>query len=102
MNQPLIHDIEADFGEDHSTNSLIIKRHQYIPDDFISALKAGKMDSAHKRSGEMMHTMCVPVAVIEDMKLNHGFDAMNEPQHKVAAMLRKLGLDAFILTNKQF
>lgn len=100
--EPQVIDQEVDFDEDHSTGHVIIKRHQYIPDDFIAALKAGKMDSVNKRSGEMMHTMCIPVAVIEDIKRLYDFDAMEQPQHRTAAMLRKLGMDAFIVTNKSF
>lgn len=100
--QPHVIDQEVAFDEDRSTNQVIIKRYQEIPDSFISDLKAGKMDSVNQRSGEMMPTMSIPVAVIDEMKRVYGFDAMEEPQHRTASMLRMLGLDAFILTNKRF
>jgi hypothetical protein len=95
-----MYDEEVSFGQDRATNDLIIKRHQYIPDDFVAALKAGKMDSLNRPSGDMLHTMSVPVSVIEDIKANFGFDMMEEPQRRSMTMLRALGLDAFILTNK--
>lgn len=93
-------DEEVDFDQDRSTNDLIIKRHQFIPDNFVSDLKSGKMDSKNTRSGDMMHTMSVPLSVIEDIKRTFGFDMMEEPQRRSMTMLRALGLDAFIVTNK--
>jgi hypothetical protein len=47
-----------------------------------------------------MHTMSVPVTVIEDIKRVFGFDMMVEPQRRSMTMLKALGLDAFIVTNK--
>lgn len=96
-----MYDEEVTFDQDRSTNDLIIKRHQYIPDDFIADLKSGKMDSKNARAGDMMQTMSVPVAVIEAIKRDFGFDMMEEPQRRSMTMLRALGLDAFIVTNKQ-
>lgn len=94
-------DEEVSFDQDRSTNDLIIQRHQYIPDDFVSDLKAGKMDSLNTRAGELMHTMSVPVSVIEDIKAQYGYDMMVEPQRRSVQMLKALGLDAFIVTNKR-
>jgi hypothetical protein len=93
-------DAQVDFDQDRSTNDLIIKHSQNIPDDFVSDLKSGKMDSLNTRSGDMMHTMSVPVTVIEDIKRDFGFDMMVEPQRRSMTMLKALGLDAFIVTNK--
>ena len=102
MTEPYVIDQHVAFDEDRSTGHVIIKRSQEIPDDFVAALKAGKMDSVNTPSGEMMHTMCIPVSVIDDIKRLYDFDAMEQPQHRTAAMLRKLGMDAFIVTNKSF
>lgn len=94
-------DAEVDFDQDRSTNDLIIKHHQYIPDDFISKLKADKMDSRNQRSGDMMLALSVPVEVIQDMLRLYNFDAMNAPIKEVRAMLQRMQLDAFIATDKR-
>ena len=99
INPPMF-DHEVDFEEDRSNNSLIIKNHQYIPDDFISDLKAGKMDSLNKPSGEMQLMMSVPVSVIEDIKAKYGYDMMVEPMRRSISMLKLLHLDAFITSDK--
>jgi len=96
-----MHDAEVSFDQDRSTNDLIIKHHQYIPDDFIAGLKADKMDSVRQKSGDMMLALSVPVEVIQDMQRLYGFDAMNAPIKEVRAMLERMQLDAFIATNKR-
>jgi len=96
-----VYDHEVDFDQDRSTNNLIIKNHQYIPDNFLSDLKKDKMDSARQRSGEMMLALTVPVSVIEEMKARYNFDAMEAPIKEVRAMLERMQLDAFIATNKR-
>jgi hypothetical protein len=93
-------DAEVSFDQDRTTNDLIIQRHQYIPDDFISDLKSAKIDSKNTRSGDMMLALTVPVSVIEDMKRLYNFDAMEAPIAEVRRMLERLHLDAFIATNK--
>lgn len=105
---PLLHaqdltmfDTEVDFDQDRSSNDLIIKHHQYIPDSFVSDLKAAKMDSTRQRSGDMMLALSVPVEVIQDMQRLYNFDAMNSPIKEVRAMLQRMQLDAFIATDKQ-
>jgi hypothetical protein len=94
-------DAEVSFDQDRSTNDLIIKRHQYIPDDFVDALKSDKMDSARRPSGEFLHMCSIPVSVIEDLLEFHNYDAMNEPIRKTISKLKELGLDAFITSDKQ-
>lgn len=95
-----MYDTEVSFDEDRSTNDLIIKHHQYIPDDFVSDLKAAKVDSLRQRSGDMMLALSVPVEVIQDMQRLYNFDAMNAPIKEVRAMLQRMQLDAFIATNR--
>jgi hypothetical protein len=94
-------DAEVSFGQDRSTNDLIIKRHQFIPDDFVSDLKSGKMDSRNKRSGEMQLMMSIPVSVIEDFKRLYNYDAMEEPMARTIKLLKALHMDAFITSDKQ-
>lgn len=93
-------DPEVDFEQDRSTNDLIIRHTQHIPDNFISDLKSNKMASASQRSGDMMLALSVPLEAIEDMMTNYGFDAMNASIADVRKMLQRLHLDAFIATNK--
>jgi hypothetical protein len=95
-----MHDIQVDFDQDRSTNDLIIRQHQHVPDSFISDLKSNKMASASQRSGDMMLALSVPMSAIEDMWTQYGFDAMNAPIKEVRRMLERLHLDAFIATNK--
>jgi hypothetical protein len=100
--EPLkVYDAEVSFDQDRSTNDLIIKRHQYIPDNFIDALKSDKMDSYRRPSGEFLHMCSIPVSVIEHLKEVHHYDAMEEPIRKTISKLKALGLDAFITSDKQ-
>jgi hypothetical protein len=101
VTNPHMYDAEVSFDQDRSNNDLIIKHHQYIPDDFVSDLKAGKMDSKNARSGDMMLALSVPVSVIEDLQRLYNFDAMNAPIAEVRKMLERLHMDAFIATNKR-
>lgn len=99
--EPTLYDAEVSFDEDMSTNDLIIRHHQNIPDSFISDLKSNKMDSKNTRSGEMMLALTVPVSVVEDMMRLYSFDAMNAPIKEVKKTLERMQLDAFIVTNKR-
>ena len=101
VTEPFLYALEVDFDQDRSTNDLIIKHHQYIPDNFISQLKADKMDSKNAKSGEMLLALSVPVSVIQDMKRMYNFDAMEAPIAEVRKMLQRLQMDAFIATNKR-
>lgn len=94
-------DNEVDFTQNDGFNTLTIERHQYIPDNFVADLKAGKMDSLHAPSGEMMLALSVPTGVIEELWNKYQFDAMDAPISEVKRMLQKLQLDAFIATNKR-
>lgn len=95
-----MYDAETSFDQSDSANTLIIKRHQYIPDNFISDLKSGKMDSLNTRSGDMQLMMSVPVSVIEDIKRTLGYDMMEEPMRRSIQLLKALHLDAFITSAK--
>jgi hypothetical protein len=96
-------DSEVTFDQDRTTNELIIKRHQYIPDDFIDDLKSNKMDSRNRRSGDMLLMASIPTSVVEFLKNDHYFqyDVMNEPISKTLKLLKVLGMDAFITSDKQ-
>lgn len=96
----ILHDNETDFTQNDGFNTLTINRHQYIPDDFVAAMKANKMDSLHTPSGDLMLALSVPTGAIEALWNDYQFDAMNAPISEVKRMLEKLHLDAFIATNK--
>lgn len=97
----ILHDIETSFDQNDGFNTLTIKNQQYIPDNFVSDLKAGKMDSLHTRSGDMMLALSVPTSVIEELWTKYQFDAMDAPIAEIKRMLERLHLDAFIATNKR-
>lgn len=96
-------DSEVTFDQDRSTNDLIIKRHQIIPDAYIDDLKSNKMDSRNRRSGDMLLMASIPTSVVEFLKNDPAlqFDVMNEPIRKTIALLKLLGMDAFITSDKQ-
>ena len=94
-------DAEVDFAQNDGLGTLTIKRYQHIPDSFVADLKAGKMDSLNKKSGDMQLMMSVPVSVIEDIKLNLGYDMMEEPMRRSIQLLKALHLDAFITSDKR-
>jgi hypothetical protein len=99
--EPKIHDAEIDFQQDEANNSLIIHRHQHIPDDWRMMNRKIREDSKSKREGEFMAVASIPVEVAFDLKENYGYDVWQEPARKTLAYLRAAGLDDFILTNKQ-
>ncbi len=96
---PLIHDIATTFHDDTDDKFNIVNT-QHIPDDFISDLKKNKMDSARAPIGEMLLMCSIPVSVVEDL-LRSGYDVMKEPVAETIKMLKAVGLDAFITTDKQ-
>lgn len=101
MTDPILIDTQIDFDQDRTTNDLLIKRHQYIPDNWVDALKSDKMDSFRRRSGEFQHMLSIPVSVIEDLKEFHQFDCMNERMPAIIKKLKELGMDAFITSDKR-
>jgi hypothetical protein len=91
----------VNFDQDTSTNDLIIKRTQDIPDDFVTALKANKIDSFNRPTGDMLHMASIPVSVVEMLLRDFQFDVMKEPVKRTLSMLKALHMDAFIVTDKQ-
>lgn len=88
------------FDEDASTGDLIIKREQEIPEWWLAEmaqLHTGKLDA----TGDFLHVAAVPVAVVEDLRINYGFDVMTAPITETVGMLRRYALEKFILTSKR-
>jgi hypothetical protein len=99
--EPKVLDTLISFDEDRSTNELLIKREQQIPDDWLSETAKQKVDSANQRTGDFYHVASIPVSVVDDLMIRYGFDVMNAPVRETLRMLDKLALDNFILTNKR-
>jgi hypothetical protein len=99
--EPKLLDTLVSFDEDRSTNELIIKREQHIPDDWLSEVAKQKVDSANQRTGDFYHVASIPVEVVDDLLRTYGFDVMNAPVRETLKMLNRYALDKFILTNKR-
>ncbi|WP_316235058.1 MULTISPECIES: hypothetical protein [unclassified Bradyrhizobium] len=98
--EPQVIDVLISFDEDRTTNDLIVKREQEIPDWWLAEmanLQTGTLD----RSGDFLHVAAVPCIVVDDLRVNYGFDVMNAPIAETVAMLRRYALDKFILTSKR-
>jgi hypothetical protein len=98
--EPKVIDTLISFDEDMSSGALIIKREQEIPDWWLAELaqlETGRLDP----TGNFLHVAAVPVAVVDDLLFNYGFDVMNAPIAETVAMLRRYALDKFILTTKR-
>jgi hypothetical protein len=88
------------FDQDASTDNLIIKRTQEIPDDWRMDNRKVREDSVQRR-GDWEPVASIPVDVADFMLRVLGYDVTREPFRKTIAMLKQHGLDDFILTNKQ-
>lgn len=98
--EPQVLDTLISFDEDRVTNELIIKREQYIPDDWMSELAKEKIDSKHAPTGDMYRVASIPVAVVDDLLRTYGFDVMTAPVRETLKMLRRYEFDNFITTSK--
>lgn len=98
---PHVHDQLVAFDEDPASGDLIIKRTQYIPDDFLSQLRANKIDADHGPMGDFHLCCSIPVAIVEELMRRYNFDVLREPVRETIKMLRKLHMDLFIQTNKR-
>jgi hypothetical protein len=99
--EPKLLDTLVSFDEDRTTNELIIKREQHIDDDWLSDIRKQKVDSANRKSGEMLHVASIPVEVCDELYRRYGFDVMTAPVRETLQMLQRYALDDFILTNKR-
>jgi hypothetical protein len=99
--EPQVLDTLVSFDEDRTTNELIIKREQHIPDDWLSEIRKIKVDSVNRKSGEMLHVAAIPAEVVDELYRLYGFDVMTAPVPETLKMLQRYALDDFILTNKR-
>jgi hypothetical protein len=76
---------------------LVIKRSQFIPDEFISDLRREREDSLHTPAGEMHRVFSIPVHLVHEW----GWEFINNaPIAEIKKRLQKAQLDAFITSNK--
>lgn len=99
--EPKLLDTLVSFDNDASTDDLIIRREQHLPDEWLSDLRKAKVDSVNQRSGEMLHVASIPVEVCDELKRLYGFDVMTAPVRETLKMLNRYHLDVFITTNKR-
>jgi hypothetical protein len=99
--EPRVLDTLVSFHEDRTDNSLTIGYEQEIPDDWLAEMARMKVDSVNTPAGDFYQVAAIPVAVVDDLLINYGFDVMNAPVRETLAMLNRYALDKFILTNKR-
>jgi ABC-type microcin C transport system permease subunit YejB len=99
--EPKVLDTLVSFDEDRTTNELIIKREQHIPDDWLSEVRKQKVDSVNQKANDFYHVASIPVEVCDELKRRYGFDVMTAPVRETLKMLQRYSLDDFILTNKK-
>jgi ABC-type microcin C transport system permease subunit YejB len=99
--EPQVLDTMVSFDEDRTTNELIIKREQHIPDDWLSEVRKQKVDSANQKAGDFYHVASIPVEVVDELMRRYGFDVMTAPVRETLKMLQRYALDDFILTTKR-
>jgi hypothetical protein len=99
--EPKVLDTLISFDNDPSTDDLIIKRSQEIPDDWLSEVSKQKLDSANHKTGDFYQVASIPVSVVDDLMLRYGFDVMTAPVRETLKMLNRYALDHFITTNKR-
>lgn len=80
--------------------SLLVQKTQEITQDFLDDLKAQRIASAGRPTGDLHKAASIPVVVYERW-LRDGYDARLEPITKTLAKLRAEGLDYFITTDKR-
>jgi hypothetical protein len=78
---------------------LIIKEEQFIPDEFMSALRREREDSIHTPAGEFHRLCSIPTAVV-DKWTREGFDIHRAAPREILRRLRNEQLDGFICSNK--
>lgn len=99
-----LYDQMISFDEDHHSgkqDTLIIKREQEIPDDYIAQLKRDKIDTTHDRMGDFVRLCTVPMFLVEKWQ-REGFDVYQEGARAIMARLRKEQADALITTNMRY
>lgn len=89
------------YDQDADGKNLYVTKSQEIPDDFLSDLADKRNASTNERANDFYHVASVPIAVVDHLLTNYGFDVMNAPVRETIAMLKRLELDHFLATQKR-
>jgi hypothetical protein len=92
-------DPNVDFHDGDHDGRLVIQNSQEITQEFLDGLKAERLASTSRPTGEFHRFASIPTAVYEKW-LSEGYDPRKEPARKTLLKLHTEGLDAFITTNK--
>ena len=92
-----MHNPTVDFETVPGGGELIVKRQQYIPDDFLSELRDERADSLHTPAGEFHRVARIPAALADKWGMEF---MMNAPVAEILKRLRQEQLDVFIASNK--
>lgn len=88
------------WGIKRDVDNLLVKREQYIPQEFIDDCRAEYADSITMPDGSLgVHACSIPVLWVEKWK-REGFDIHVEPVEEIIKRLRKEELDFFITSKK--
>lgn len=100
--EPKLLDTLVSFDNDASTGNLIIKRSQEIPHSFIDRCREIREGNRMNRTGFFLPVASIPTEVADDLKRRIGIDVTRAPYKDVIRILKREGLDYFILTEKAF
>jgi hypothetical protein len=89
------------FEQDADGRSLYVNTTQEIPDSFLDDLADRRLASTNTRANDFYLAASIPIAVVEDLLTNYGFDVMTAPIRETMAMLKRRELDQFIATKKR-
>lgn len=89
---------DAAWAIDENVDGLVIKKQQYIPDEFLTRNADARFNSK-ARAGEYHHFASIPVVVVEKW-LKEGFDVYKESAKDIIKRLKQENLEAFLTSNK--
>ena len=92
-----VHDVVHDFKD--NVDGLLVKKQQFISDEYLDGLKESRIISSSKPAGDMHRVASVPAAIVEKW-LNEGFDVYKESPKAILKRLRNEDMGYFITTNK--
>jgi hypothetical protein len=89
------------FEQDADGKNLYVSKTQEIPDSFLADLADKRLASTNTRANDFYQVASIPIAVVDDLLTNYGFDVMTAPVRETMRMLKKLELDRFLATQKR-
>ena len=99
--EPKLLNTLVSFDQDADGKTLYITKNQEVPDSFLADLADRRLASTNMRANDFYLAASIPIAVVEELLTNYGFDVMTAPISETMAMLRRRDLDQFIATQKR-